>query len=113
MFVTDRDFVQQRKIWKYFPHDKCMILHFKSVETSKCPIYKKYVRAHTVISGYFIETVSTSPLKTVVSIISQTDIKGSIPSSIVNYVASKSPKDWVNNLIKGCSMVKKRALTMK
>jgi hypothetical protein len=40
------------------------------------------------------------------SVITQTDIKGSIPAWIVNSVAQKAPKEWVNNLMKGCEKVR-------
>ena len=35
-------------------------------------------------------------------IISQCDVKGKIPKYIVNFVASRAPSDWVNNLKKAC-----------
>ena len=71
-----------------------------------CPENPKFVRAETIISGYFIKTVSINPIKTLVSIIAQTDIKGSIPNFIVNNVSQKAPKEWVNNLMKGCEQVR-------
>lgn len=106
MFITNRDFVQKRKIWKDFPDSDSTILHFKSVEHKLCPAKPKFIRADTVISGYFIKTLSTSPMKTLVSIISQTDIRGAIPTWLVNSVAQKAPKEWVNNLMKGCEKVR-------
>jgi hypothetical protein len=66
------------------------------------------VRANTVISGYFIKTISHNPVKTLMSVISQTDIRGKIPTSLVNSVAQKAPRDWVNNLLKGCEKIKNK-----
>lgn len=106
IFVDDRDFVQKRKIWRDFPDTDSCILHFKSVEHKLCPPKPKFIRADTIISGYFIKTLSTSPLKTQVSIITQIDIKGSIPAWVVNSVSQKAPKEWVNNLMKGCEKVR-------
>jgi len=76
------------------------------VDHPRCPVKKKVVRAETIISGYFIESIRDNPPKTLVSIISQTDIKGSIPTMIVNAVAQKAPIEWVNNLTKGCEKVR-------
>ena len=103
--VSDRDFVQQRKIWKEFPTKNSHILHFISVESPDCPLNKKYVRAETIISGYFIEDIPNQPNKSTLGIISQTDIKGRIPHWLVNKVAPKASKGWVVSLLKGCKMV--------
>lgn len=104
--VKDRDFVQKRKIWKNFPTPESTIINFKSVVHKLAPEYPKFVRADTIISGYFIKTLSLNPVKTLISIISQTDIKGSIPAWIVNSAAQKAPKEWINNLMKGCEKVR-------
>lgn len=107
MFLIDnRDFVQQRKKWNNLTSDEMRLIHFKSVEIPECPIRPKHVRAETTISGYYIETISRNPLKTKLIIIANNDIKGYIPISIVNAAAAKSPKQWVENLIKGCSKIK-------
>lgn len=104
--MSDRDFVQRRKIWKDFPDVSSTILHFKSVNNKNCPVYKNIVRAETIISGYYIKTISVNPHKTFLSIISQNDIKGNIPTYIVNKVSQTAPKDWIKTLIKGCEMVR-------
>ncbi len=104
--MDDRDFVQKRKIWKDFPDTDTALLHFKSVVSKLCPIKPKTIRADTIISGYCIKTISTNPIRTLVSIVSQTDIGGSIPAWVVNSVAQKAPREWVNNLMKGCEKVR-------
>lgn len=104
MFVKDRDFLQIRKIWNEFPTKDSLILHFKSATHPNIPETDKFIRAHTVISAYYIHTVSYNPPVTQMSIITQTDIRGSIPTWLVNKVAQKAPKDWVNSLIKGCQI---------
>jgi len=104
--VSDRDFVQQRKMWKNFPDERSHILHFISVENKDCPINKKIVRAETVISGYFIkDDEERGPNHSILGIISQTDIKGNIPTWLVNKFAPKSSKGWVKSLYKGCKMI--------
>ena len=103
--VDDRDFVQQRKIWKNFPTEKSHILHFISIDTPACPVNKKYVRAETVISGYYMQDDPDEPSHCIIGIISQTDIKGKIPVFLVNKFAPKSSKSWIKSLHKGCKIV--------
>jgi hypothetical protein len=50
------------------------MIHFKSINHPLAPTRNKFVRANTIISGYYIETVCTNPPRTFLSIISQTDI---------------------------------------
>ena len=104
--VSDRDFVQQRKMWKNFPDERSHILHFISVENKDCPVNKKLVRAETVISGYFIkDDEERGPNHSILGIVSQTDIKGNIPTWLVNKFAPKSSKGWVKSLYKGCKLI--------
>jgi hypothetical protein len=83
-------------------------MHFRSVPHPLVPEFKKVIRGEIIISGYYIKTLSYNPPKTFISIISQTDIKGSIPSWLVNKVSQKAPKDWVVNLMKGCQIIRER-----
>ena len=100
--VEDRDFVQQRKMWRNFPSQNSHILHFISVESADCPRKKKLTRAETIISGYYILDDPEREGESILGILSQTDIKGSIPVWLVNKFAPKSSKGWVKSLLKGC-----------
>ena len=104
-FISNREFVQQRKMWKNFPTDKSHILHFISVENHECPVSKKNVRAETIISGYYMQDVPNDPEKCILGVLSQTDLKGNIPHYLVNKFAPKSSKNWVKSLYKGCEIV--------
>ena len=106
-FISNRDFVQQRKMWKNFPTGKSHILHFISVENHECPPSKKNVRAETIISGYYMQDDPDNPEKSILGVLSQTDLKGNIPHVLVNKFAPKSSKNWVKSLIKGCEIVTK------
>ena len=53
--VSNRDFLQQRKVRKNYPAPGMITMHFKSVTHPKCPEKPKTVRAETIISGYIIE----------------------------------------------------------
>ena len=103
--VTDRDFVQQRKIWKNFPTEKSHMLHFISIDSPSCPINKKCIRAETIISGYYIQDDPDEPGNSILVVLSQTDIKGNIPVFLVNKFAPKSSRGWVKSLYKGCKIV--------
>lgn len=106
MLFQSRDLVQRRRIYHGFPDSTSKLIHFKSVESQKCPVNTTYVRAHTFISGYLIVKKETEPSKANVYVVSQTDIGGAIPKFLVNAVSVKAPKDWITNLNKGCEMVK-------
>ena len=104
-FISNREFVQQRKMWKNFPSNKSHILHFISVENHECPPSKKNVRAETVISGYYMQDDPDNPEHSILGVLSQTDLKGNIPHYLVNKLAPKSSKNWVKSLLKGCEIV--------
>lgn len=105
--VKNRDFVQQRKIWKNFPTTKSHMLHFISIDSPDCPVNKKCIRAETIISGYYMQDDPKEPGHTILGVLSQTDIKGDIPVFLVNKFAPKSSKSWINSLKKGCEIVLK------
>ena len=113
VFVSDRDFVQQRKIWTDFPEKNSVCMHFKSVIHPAAPEMKKVIRGEIIISGYYIRTLSVKPQRTFLSIITQSNIKGHIPTWLVNKVAQRAPRDWVVNLQKGCQMIRQREKTKK
>ncbi len=104
-FISNREFVQQRKMWKNFPTNKSHILHFISVENHDCPPSKKNVRAETIISGYYMQDDPNNPEHSILGVLSQTDLKGNIPHVLVNKFAPKSSKNWVKSLYKGCQIV--------
>jgi hypothetical protein len=75
-----------------------------------CPKKSSPVRASTIISGYYIRTISKDPVKSVLCTISQTDLGGLVPAALVNTFAAKAPKDWVNNLKNGLKLLKEKKL---
>lgn len=105
--VKNRDFVQQRKIWRNFPTTKSHMLHFISIDSPDCPETKKCIRAETVISGYYMQDDPEEPGHSLLGVLSQTDIKGDIPVFLVNKFAPKSSKSWISSLKKGCEIVLK------
>mmetsp|Transcript_4056 Transcript_4056/g.3392 ORF Transcript_4056/g.3392 Transcript_4056/m.3392 type:complete len:170 (+) Transcript_4056:1240-1749(+) len=100
--ISNRDFLQKRKVLNDYPTKGISYMHFKSIEHPEVPVYKGTIRADTIISGYVIEQIQDNPPITKLTIISQNDIKGLIPKTIVNMASGRAPKQWVNNLISGC-----------
>ena len=105
LIVSDREFVQQRKVWKNFPTSNSHILHFISLENHDCPPNKKCVRAETIISGYYMQDDPNEPGHSILGVLSQTDLKGNIPHFLVNKFAPSSSRNWVKSLTKGCKIV--------
>ena len=103
VITKDRDNVQQRKIWKNFPNKNSHIIHFMSVDSPEFPKSKKYIRANTIISGYFIEDIPGENNQSILGIVSQTDVGG--PNWLINKIAPRASKNWINSLIKGCKMI--------
>ena len=105
IIVSDREFVQQRKVWKNFPTNNSHLLHFISLDNPSCPKNKKYIRAETIISGYYMKDDPDEPGHSILGVLSQTDLKGNIPHFLVNKFAPRSSKGWIKSLIKGCKIV--------
>jgi hypothetical protein len=76
-------------------------MHFKSVVDTRCIEKPKTIRAETIISGYIIAP-SDNGSGTSLTVVSQNDIKGVIPLTLVNTGASKAPRQWVGNLLNAC-----------
>lgn len=94
--LTNRDFCQGRiKAVGY--RDVPFMIHFKSVEHPDCPPKCGVVRAHTFISGYIIRGCQEPDGGTRMTILTQTDIKGKVPTFIVNLAAAKAPVNWCSN----------------
>jgi hypothetical protein len=108
MFVTERDLVQIRRVYHPFPDSNSYLMHFKSIEHSMCPVQSKFVRANTIISGYYLQELNSNPPSTLICTVSQTDIGGIIPKTVVNSLAAKAPKDWIMNLKAGLKIIKNK-----
>jgi len=100
--ITERDFVQKRNFAFDYPEKGSIIMSFESCTHPSAPPLKNRIRGETHIAGYVMRPSTTRPGSTDFCIISQIDIKGSIPKAIVNMVAGKAPADWVKKLTKAC-----------
>ena len=76
MFVSERDFLHRRKIWKSDNRKKAQYLVYSaSTETKLFPERRKFIRGEVPISGFYAEEISSEPLKIKFVAISQTDLK--------------------------------------
>ena len=74
--MTNRDFVQRRKIWRTVINGNTAFLVFsKSVKTELFPERKKFLRGEVPISGFYAEEISKEPLRIKFISISQTELK--------------------------------------
>lgn len=105
--VQDRDFLQRRTILHDYPVKGQVIMHFVSIDHPKKPLLDKYIRAHTHIAGYLFKQLSSFPLRCAIYIVSQVDVKGLIPKSIVNWCAARSCRQWVDAYEAGCRLMLK------
>lgn len=98
---TNREFLQSRLTRTL--DDGTRVIIYRSVKHDKFPEKpKKFVRAYTKLSGYVIKP-NPSGEGCRVTFLSQNDIKASIPSWVVNLLASFFMKKWLNTLRDACN----------
>jgi len=100
--VTNRDFVHKQTLLLDYPAKGQVVIHFKSIEHSSKPPKSSPVRANTVISGYLIKEMSKFPLRCAIHVVTQVDMKGSLPKALINSFAAGGSRDWVEKFKKGC-----------
>ena len=106
LMMDNRDIVQEKKIWKeYNGNQNSFLTISKSIEHPSHPPQKKVVRAEMIISGMFLH--EDSPGQTSIYMINKVDLKIKSGADIVNSTAKKSPKDFLENLIKYCKKISK------
>jgi len=104
LMMDNRDIVQEKKVWKEYNGDKNSFLSIsKSIVHSSHPVQKKVVRAEMIISGMYLH--ENSPDDTFIFMVNNVDLK--VKSDLVNKTARKSPKDFLENLIKHCKKMNK------
>jgi len=114
--VAWRDFVHLRRT-RQVPKDQSKIVLDLSTISDKVPEREGYVRANTIFSGAILspDLVPNMQTKTLdegtkYSMISQVDIKGYIPQSLVNWALSYTTIEWFDALSKACEACAKGEL---
>jgi hypothetical protein len=84
--MKPRDFLQRRLITLGYPEQHTMVMCYQSEEHEDCPEKKGFIRAQTSLSGFIVRDLGGGACQA--TIISQTDIKGTIPKLLINYVTA-------------------------
>lgn len=71
----------------------------RSVEDPSFPHNNEKIRAENKLGGTILQRISEN--KTKIFNISQTDLKGNLPKSLINKVSSKGFAQWYSNLKNG------------
>jgi hypothetical protein len=82
-----RDFVNISH-WRLLKNGSIAIVVFSEKFDELCPVEQGVVRAELVLAGYVLTPASKG---TNVSIVVQTDLKGALPTSLVDHVSSTQP----------------------
>ncbi|PRP81680.1 START domain containing protein [Planoprotostelium fungivorum] len=106
--VGGRDLLHYRTA-RNLNEDNANILIDISVTNEKVPVTSNFVRGHTVLSaGKFQPTKAinkeTKKLDdaTLYSMISELDVKGIIPKTVINLLAPSQTQSWFDNLMTAC-----------
>ena len=102
--LSNRDYVKVRR-FKKLPNGSYVVIE-KSTTHPNFPPRKGFVRGEVLLSGHLLEPVEGNPEATLMTTLSEIDLKGSIPSPVVNFLTTKAPFSWFDAFIhqaKDCS----------
>eukprot|EP00117_Sycon_ciliatum_P035546 scpid78815/ scgid26919/ PCTP-like protein; START domain-containing protein 10; Serologically defined colon cancer antigen 28 homolog; StAR-related lipid transfer protein 10 len=91
----NRDLVQFNT--KRSEPEEHIVLYKNAVHASR-PVDPKMVRAETIFSGTIIRPMADDPNSSTLTLFLQTDVKGWIPSAIINMIATRGPNKWQHSL---------------
>ena len=99
VFMTDRELVQETKIWsEYNGNPKNMLVYQKSTTNPKYPVQEKPIRAEMIIGGSYLKEIS--PSETLIYLINNFDLKITTGKDLVDKAAPNAAKEFFPNLIK-------------
>jgi hypothetical protein len=94
----DQDVVQKHNL--YLTEHEYAMIYVRSVDHCiDIPPKQGVVRGRTIISGYLIEEIKNTN-KVKLTVVIQTDIKGSIPKFLHNSLSAEIPIQWLKELQK-------------
>ena len=106
LMMDNRDIVLEKKIWKeYNGNNNCTLSISKSVEHPSRPPQKKVIRAEMILTGIYLREDKIG--ETSIYMINNVDLKIKTGANIVNKIAKKSPKEFIENLTKYCKICDK------
>ena len=99
VFMTDRDLVQETKIWKeYNGNAQNFLKVYRSTTNTKYPLQDKPIRAEMIIGGMYLKEVG--PNETLIYMINNFDLKMTTGKDLADSQAPERAKDYIPNLIK-------------
>jgi hypothetical protein len=94
--LANRDFCNMRS-WMEFTNGEFLIFNH-SVPHSDCPVKKSFVRAKSIITGYYVQPIPSNPNGCVLIYVTHTDPCGSIPHSIINFSMKQAVPSIMNKM---------------
>eukprot|EP00033_Pygsuia_biforma_P000233 GCRY01000292.1.p1 GENE.GCRY01000292.1~~GCRY01000292.1.p1 ORF type:complete len:231 (-),score=32.49 GCRY01000292.1:203-895(-) len=99
MGVKNRDWVDYRAYHPHESEENVYLAVFKSGLHPSKPDRPKFIRAETCMAGYVIRPHEEGCQ---IVIFNKTDVKGDIPSTLVNKQTKSSVSAWVTKFLKRC-----------
>ena len=99
IFMSDREIVQESKIWsEYNGNPKNMLIFQRSITHEKYPIKEKPIRAEIIIGGMYLKEVSEQ--ETLIYLINNFDLKITTGKDFVDKAAPQAALNYFPNLTK-------------
>ena len=101
LMMDNRDIIQEKKAWKEYNGNKNQfLLVSKSVVHPSKPPQKKEIRAEMILTGIYLREDKKD--ECLIYMINNVDLKIKTGIDLVNKIAKKSPKEFIENLTKFC-----------
>ena len=107
LMMDNRDIVQEKKIWEEYNGNEhnCLIIS-KSIEHQSHPPQKKIIRGEMILSGIYLKENKIG--QTDIYLVNNVDLKIKTGADLVNKIAKKKPKEFIENLTKFCKKCSKK-----
>lgn len=94
--LANRDFCNMRS-WMEFTNGEFLIFNH-SVPHNDCPEKKGFVRAKSIVTGYYVQPMPNNPGGCILIYVTHTDLGGSIPHGVINYAMQKGVPGIMNKM---------------
>jgi hypothetical protein len=100
-FISNRDFVTRRKIWKGLPDEDSILIHNKSTTHIDFPEKSSPVRGEVILQSIYIKTISHNPPKVRLAQLNQNHLRGNFSDKDVNKNFPGRIKEMIANIKSG------------